>query len=289
MSARHTRQSTKSGIEDMELPENVDNNGLVAVIQNMLAAVTKELKEEIHDFKGNMDARLTTLEDRMSAKVQEVQDTIRAEVTDVRQHMDTEVARLDNRLDSIVGSIDNVQERAKNFVVKYLPQDNDEVVGDKVSGLMEAIGVTDVVAEKVVRKPAVQEGTAGVVIVTCRSKEDKDKVLKCKAKLKDCGAYSNVYIENDKPRRERQYEANLRLLVNTIGRESLMLKGDRLCKRTAQQVTATQPGQTGSRGGQTGRGRGRGRGTHARGGRAGQHGQATHNNAGHNTASTSRL
>ncbi len=73
------------------------------------------------------------------------------------------------------------------------------------------MGVSDVEVDKIVRKPSVQEDISGVVIMISMSKEDKDKVWKSKSKLKNNMAFANVYVEHDRPRREIQYEANLRM------------------------------------------------------------------------------
>jgi len=107
------------------------------------------------------------------------------------------------------------------------------------------------------RKPSFRENVPGVVVVTCKSKEWRDKVLKEKRKLKASSEYSNVYVQGDKPRKERQYEANLRLLVGALAKDTLEVPGDRLCKKQ------TRPNMNNSGG--TGRG-GRGRGGyHGRG------------------------
>ncbi len=57
-----------------------------------------ELKQEIHDFKDNIDARLSSLE---SSTTEKVKNVIRDEMSGASQHVNTEVARLDNRLDRI--------------------------------------------------------------------------------------------------------------------------------------------------------------------------------------------
>ncbi len=105
----------------------------------------------------------------------------------------------DNRLDRITASRDVTQERQKHPVIKYLPHEENEILEDKFKGLLlKGMEVKDVEVDKIVRKPAVQEDISGVVIVTCKSKEDKAKVWKSKSKLKDIMAYANVYVEHDR-------------------------------------------------------------------------------------------
>ncbi len=89
-------------------------------------------------------------------------------------------------------------------MIKYLPHEENEILEDKFKDLLsEGMGVSDIEVDKIVRKPAVQEDIPGVVIVTCKSKVDKDKVWKSKSKLKDNMAIANAYVEHDRPRRER--------------------------------------------------------------------------------------
>ncbi len=69
--------------------------------------------------------------------------------------------------------------------IKYLQHEENEILENKFKDLLsERMRVSDVEVDKIVRKPAVQEDIPGVVIVTCKSKEDKDKEWKSKSKLR---------------------------------------------------------------------------------------------------------
>ncbi len=74
--------------------------------------------------------------------------------------------------------------------------------------------------------------------------------MKNKYKLRHTHDLKNVYIEKETPQKERQYEANVRLLVRTLAEGKLQVKGDRLTKAGVtdhddQQAHTTQNGWTG--------------------------------------------
>ncbi len=239
---------------------SVSQNVILSNMKDMFDIMKHGLKKEIHHFKNSLDVRLSSLENTMAEKVQH---SIRDEMSLVRQHMDTEVARLDSRLDGITTSIDETQQTQNKLDMKYLQYEENEIQEDKFKNLLcggvgegdlevdnivrkpavqegipAMVGVGDLEVDKTVRKPAVQKDTQAVVITTCKSKEDKGKVLKSKSKLKDKIAYANVYVEHDRHRRERQYmyKANLRILFDALGREKFMLRGGRLCRRPGHQA-----------------------------------------------------
>ena len=60
-------------------------------------------------------------------------------------------------------------------------------------------------------------GKAGLVVAKCKSREDKQAVMKIKSKLKDSRRYENVYIEHDLSRQQRVFNSNMRTIVNAKG------------------------------------------------------------------------
>ncbi len=88
-------------IDDSEGDEeellNDSQNVIIRSMKDMFNSMKHELKQEIHDFKDNIDTRMCSLESTITEKVK---NAIRDEMFAARQYVDTEVARLDNRLDS---------------------------------------------------------------------------------------------------------------------------------------------------------------------------------------------
>ena len=62
----------------------------------------------------------------------------------------------------------------------------------------------------------------------------KEKVMKGKSGLGRSRQYKTVYIDHDKSPEQRRNEANLRLLVNTVAKDSLHVKGSRIVKKNNQ-------------------------------------------------------
>ena len=67
-----------------------------------------------------------------------------------------------------------------------------------------------------------------MVIFQCRSHADRDTILANKAKLIDCDIYKEVIVHTHKSRQQRQYEANMRTIVNTVAKNKLVMRGGRV-------------------------------------------------------------
>ena len=115
-------------------------------------------------------------------------------------------------------------------------------------------------------------GRNGVIVARCVNSDQKDKVMKAKSLL-NTGNYRHISITHDKPKWQRQHEANLRLVIKTLGTNKLYLKGNRVCANDDDQnwQNAGNRGR-GARNYQRGGGRGM-RGANPRGQRGQRGGQ----------------
>ena len=150
-----------------------------------------------------------------------------------------------------------------------LPEQEGEVVTEKVNNVInEGLDINDITVAEAVRKNG-RNGKPGVVIAKCRAVTDKIRIMKSKSALNRSARYKQVRIYHDKPKFERDLEANLRLVVSTIGKDKLVMRGPRVVPRIDVPAAPPAGGQVNvrGRGGHGNRGHGnRGRGAPRRGG-----------------------
>ena len=114
----------------------------------------------------------------------------------------------------------------------------------------------------------------GVIVAKCANLDDKNKVIEAKSLLRDSVHFRHISIFPEKW--QRVHEANIRLVVKTLGTDKMFVKGSRLCLKVDenqwQQGGHHRGGRAGNTRGQGGRAEAWGRGNQARGsqGRGGQ-------------------
>ena len=89
------------------------------------------------------------------------------------------------------------------LVIMNLSEGNCENLQEKVEALMrEGLKITDIMFENIERKVSRQTRRSGIVVVTCMSWADKDRILKAKRLLDQSCVYSNVSIKPDRSREQ---------------------------------------------------------------------------------------
>ena len=84
-------------------------------------------------------------------------------------------------------------------MVRNFPESVNENIEERANYLVKNhIKVDDVTVSAANRLESNSENKLGVVIVTFRSSEDKEKVMKAKNQLKS-STYKHVFIHNDQP------------------------------------------------------------------------------------------
>ena len=101
------------------------------------------------------------------------------------------------------------------------------MLGNKVKTVFKEGVKQDVDFETVIRKKARQQVIDGVIIVTFKSKKDKERIMSIKSKLASSEQYKKVKIFHDL----RVMKANMKTLVDTIAKDSLVMKGNRIMKK----------------------------------------------------------
>ena len=149
----------------------------------------------------------------------------------MRQEMTVKLASLEERIATLEPQPppQNGQELANNFVVYGLAEVADGVEEDAAlrantlfTGELQLENVQVTSAE---RKPKFNNNDCGVIVAKCVDFTDKQKVMEAKSKLRESEHFSHIRIFHDKPKWQKQHEANLRLVVKTLGTNKLYVRG----------------------------------------------------------------
>ena len=193
----------------------------------------------------NLDEKFTAKFENLEAKIgQTVQQSIHDELTAFKNEFNQKLQDLERRIQIVENKPTNndSENRKLNFIVRGLPESENENVKNKVMAMIkDGLKLKDTVINKAVRKASFRANTPGIVVVTCENLEDKEVIMKGKVSLRKSRQYKEVFVDHDKSREQRLLESNLRLLVESIGKDKLSVKGSRLCRPNNDENNEPQP------------------------------------------------
>ena len=152
-------------------------------------------------FSSRLDSFEKEITDRVVASITErVYDTVDKVVCErlgsMRAEIDNNLAEMEDKLTSLVRKTEqqaSKQDILLNIVIHKLPESNKENTVVKVNGLIkDGLKLKNVTIEKAERKKTKKEGAHGLIIATCKSKEDKELIMRNKTKLKSSRNFSDV-------------------------------------------------------------------------------------------------
>ena len=201
-----------------------------------------DIKQDIRELSVNLDKKMDKLEASMT-------DRIKGMVTDLidamRQEMIVKLASLEERIATLESQPppQNGQELANNFVVYGIAEVADGVeenVTERVNTLLAGeLQLVDVQVTSAERKPKFNNYDCGVIVAKCVNFADKQKIMEAKSRLRESAHFSHIRIIHDKPKWQRQHEANLRLVVKTLRTNKLYVRGSRVCLTDEREMTGT--------------------------------------------------
>lgn len=236
-----------------------DNNDL-----NELKGMVRKLTETMNNMRDHLSERIDCLEHNFTKTIEKVVDRkIEAAMKKERSIVQKDIKKLENTintdidqlkgdfkrdLDDIKKDVSSLKDSGRqkvdrsetvvdndkrnNAVIQNLPESENENLLSKVSGLLkDGLRVRNIGIHSVERKKSNREGKPGIVIVKFKDSQDKRKVMELKKNLRESRNFREVFIENDLPKTERILNANLRRIVNTIGRDKLEIRGSRIQTR----------------------------------------------------------
>lgn len=242
-------------------PPNTRNSGAATT------DATDDLRQIILDTKNVLSEKIDNLQTSLGERIDAISRDVQEQISELKSELTQSIDALESRVVALEQA-STVGDRSCNFVISGLAESEDEVVNDKVNTFirddLKLNGVNIVQAD---RKDKYNGNTCGVIVAKCASIDDKWKVMEAKSVLRDTVNASHIRIFHDKPKWQRQHEANVRLVVNTLGTNKLYLRGSRVCAHDGnqhQQNNIRGAGRGGPGRGDAGRG-GAGRGGQGRG------------------------
>ena len=191
--------------------------------------------------KNSLSKRIDNLEKDLECKIIEkitdlVSSTIKTEVNKLRDEYNSVIDTLNSKMATLEASFADIvknsgsvpdpvtalEERKKRFIIKHLSENNDEssqTTLDKVNALIrDGCKLSDVTVTSAERK-GVKGKKPGIIVATCASFEQKQKLMKAKSQLKSFQKYKKVYIENDYSQEIRTCDSNFRTILKEMGKD----------------------------------------------------------------------
>ena len=221
-----------------DLTKTIDNrvDSLEEKLRNVMLTVVKEevdkARKEFNDRIDGMASKVETklrqsLENKIEVKLKQAKDEIKGEfdLATIQQEISTVKKSYAEATKTDIGTENDIVIR--NYVVDPKEAEDTQVTFNKVNSLIrDGLKFTDVTLVKCERKKS-HGNRPGVIIATIESRDQKQKLLDNKKKLRNTRAFSNVYIEDVRPLSSRINEANMMTVLHELGKkEQYFLSGN---------------------------------------------------------------
>ncbi len=257
-------------------------------------ADTEQLHDEIEQLSKTLCTKIDGLTEKLTESITRSVKTVLTEYIDqIKAELLGHITGLEQRILQLENNPPQpVNERECSFVVVGMAESENENVSLKLNNLLSnELKLKDVQLTDVDRKPKYNNSDCGVIVAKCANIQQKGMVMEAKSLLRNSAHNSHIKIFPDKPKWQRQQEANVRMVVRALGPDKLSMRGNRVCLSDENQNMwhnnnggrgrghARGYGRGRGQGRGNGRGGGRGRGQGRGDGRGGGDGQGGANNA----------
>ena len=225
---------------------------------DVMAVTNETLQQEIRQISVNIGHRIDAMENGLAEKIRNAVSEL---IADVKAELDAKLHALEARVMALEDrpATQATDDRSLNFVIYDMAESDDENVVEKVNNLVASqLSLPNVTISEAERKTKPEGKDAGVIVVKCSDVNDRKKIMEAKSKLNASEHFRHIRIYPDKPRWQRQHEANVRLLVKSLGTHKLFIRGNRVCERENHQDAWVNASR--GRGRERDQGQGRGRG-----------------------------
>ena len=196
----------------------------------MVEQSEKKITEKVTDKVTKIiDKRVNTETARLSKeidnKIQNLREDFNSELNEINTRLDNE-----RRGNANVNANVNDDERHLRVVVRNLPEAVNENIKQKVDSVIkDGLKIADINVVSAERKESWNDSRPGVVIAKFRNSEEKKRVMTAKTVLRNNRQYSQVYINHDLSKEERNMASNMRTLLNGVRRgHNLQIRGTRV-------------------------------------------------------------
>lgn len=211
-------------------PHSNDNINLSALVVR-LADDMRQLNESVNNrmctFQKFLEEKLGTEINRM------VDERINEQMSQFRSEVENDLCTISSKVDTLEKSMSKYSSKSdnkeRNIVIRNLPERRGEHLVFKINGLIkDGLKIRNIEIEAATRKVSKNVRKPGVVIAVCKSLEEKLQILKVKRALKDSRSFKDVFIENYIPVQQRLLNANLKVIVDSVGKGNLQVRGNRI-------------------------------------------------------------
>lgn len=218
-----------------------------ARIEGLAKKIEKRVCETL---SKEVDKKLSKHEREMTNKNRNIEQCLKSMNENVKHLEETVIPTLNEKLGDEIDEVIQKCERLENnrqdvatnnnIIVRNLPERENENTVQEVNNILKVgLNLRFVTIETAERKQNRQDDRKpGIIVAKCKSKEDKQNIMKSKRLLKDSRRYERVFIENDLPKSQRVLHSNLRTIVKTIGKDKLRLKGSRVSATETESNTS---------------------------------------------------
>jgi hypothetical protein len=239
-------EDTSSNV-NVSIPVDTDfNQDLIDVLKQFADEMTNvsvsmeklrcDVYEKIDNMADRVENNLTQkfnniLDKRVNTEMKKNRKDTEKQVNDLRDEVNTDIKILQEKvevLSSKLYSVNMPKDRKLNICVFNHPERENENIYEIVSDLIsDGLMLPDVGFQSAERKQR-SDSKPGVIIVTCNSAEDRDRMLRNKTGLRNTQKYKTVYVNPDEPLENRINKNNLRVLISNLGVSGLKVSGSRL-------------------------------------------------------------
>ena len=200
-----------------------------------------ELSQKMVDFEATITETIKKqVLNIVTHEIENIKEDFNHKIHQMRQELQSSTQRQNSSISNETVEIN----RALNIVVRNLPETRNENTTDKVNTLVkDGLKIHNILVTNAVRKES-KSAENGVIVASCKDKEDKEAVMKAKAGLKDHRRYNKVFSEHDKSVGERKTASNLRTIAKILGRDKVTVRGSRIFSNTDNDIEYNREGKT---------------------------------------------
>ena len=190
-----------------------------------IGATLELISKNIAEMRGEFSTRIDKLEAGLADKIR---DVVQVEVGKVRDDLQGQIDKITSNLGAVQKQVDRTSDIKRNVVIFGIPASDNENVKNKVNAVIREGVKVNVEVDTAIRKPSKKDGKSSIIIATFKNLDDKEKVMENKKKLGKSVNHKNVSIDHERSVEELQYQANLRVLSEAVGKDKVVVKGRRV-------------------------------------------------------------
>ena len=217
---------------------------LIAKLSSDMNMMFLSLNERFDKMESGLEQRISSkvaqlLDKRVNSELSKIRKDVNDRMDDFKESIKADLAAdLDEIRDELASrqpTLDTVSQNTKdlslNIVIRNLPENSNENIKNKVNALFkDGLRLSDVSVSDAERKQSRSESKPGVVIAKLKNKNDKQRVMKEKSKLKDSRRFSKVFIHHDQVPSQRSVSSNFRAILRAmkVNNSNLSMRGSRV-------------------------------------------------------------